>query len=300
MTFVRTYDTETAPRGMLRHLLPMFGYPRLIWQNRYTVYNFYRRELMSRFHGSFLGAGWMLVQPLFLFAIYYLIFGVLFGSRGGHTHPSSAFAVFLFSGIIVFHALMEAVGRCVSIVTGNSNLVKKVMFPSEALVVPPTLISLVLWAIGAVVCIGAGLAYGVLQPGWLMLALPLVLLVQFVFTVGLGLFLGNANVFIPDVSNLWRIVSMAWFFVTPIFWPPTLLDGVPVWAANLIRYANPAFPLVMCHRIAIGVQGPKGNDPEVLGEFWPQLGVLSAWAVFFFVIGYTSFVSKKHKFADLV
>ena len=79
MVLVRTYDTAAQKRGPLRHFLPLFGYPGVVWRNRYMVHNFFRRELMSRFHGSFLGAWWMLVQPVFLFFIYFLIFGVLVG-----------------------------------------------------------------------------------------------------------------------------------------------------------------------------------------------------------------------------
>ena len=73
MTFVRTSDVATAPRGILRHVLPLVGYPALIWRNRYMIQNFFRRELLSGFHGSFLGIYWLLAQPLFLFAVYYFV-----------------------------------------------------------------------------------------------------------------------------------------------------------------------------------------------------------------------------------
>jgi hypothetical protein len=77
MSFVRTYDTATASKSPLRHLLSIVRYPGVIWQNRFMVQNFLRRDLMGRFHGSLLGAYWLLMQPLFLFAVYYFVFGLL-------------------------------------------------------------------------------------------------------------------------------------------------------------------------------------------------------------------------------
>ena len=298
MTFVRTYDVATAPRGILRHLLPLLTYPTLIWRNRYMISNFFRRELMARFHGSFLGAWWMLAQPLFLFCVYYFVFGILFGERGTEKGPDPTFAIYLFSGVIVFHALIEAVNKSVDVVTANGNLVKKVAFPSETLVIPIAMISLVLYGVGAVVCLILGLSFGVLKPSWTMLALPLVLLVQFTFTVGLGLFLANLNVFVRDVSQLMRIVSMAWMFLSPIFWQPDRFEKLHEaglgWIQPIAQNGNPVYPLVMCHRIALGGQHP------LLGEFWPQLGVLAIWAGVFIVLGYSTFTANKHKYADLI
>ncbi|MCR9248011.1 MAG: ABC transporter permease [bacterium] len=311
MSFVRTYDTATAPRGFLRHVLPLLGYPALVWRYRYMIHNFFWRELLNRWHGSLLGAGWMLAQPLFLFCIYYFIFGTLFGERGTGKNPEASFALYLFAGVIVFHALVEAVSTCVSVISANGNLVKKVAFPSETLVVPTTMISLVIYAVGGLVCLILGTSLGVLQPGWMLLTLPLILIVQAIFTAGFGLFLANLNVFMPDIGQLWRVISMAWMFLTPIFWMPDRLIALEEkgigWVGDVAQYGNPAYSLVMCHRLALGGQNDYARDAEgnvtdmlILGEFWPQFGVLSAWAVFFLVLGYASFTANKHKYADLI
>lgn len=296
MTLVRQYDAAAVKTGLLRHVLPILGYPGLVWHNRYMVQNFFRRDLMSRVHGSYLGIYWILLQPIFQFAIFFLVFGVLYGAGG--VVDKKEFAIYLFSGVLVFVALLEATTQCCQIVVDNGNLVKKVAFPSEVLPVSVSLTSIFTFLVGAVVCLVTGLAFGVLQPGWLLLAWPLVIVVQFVMTLGIGLFLANAYVFMRDVSQMWRLFSMAWQFLSPVFWDPSLLQKQlgehASWAVTVMQTCNPAYPLIMAHRLALGSTSP------MLGEFWSQLGIAAAWSLAFLLLGYSTFISSKHKHADVI
>ncbi|MCC7062545.1 MAG: ABC transporter permease [Planctomycetes bacterium] len=292
MTLVRHYDAATAPRGPLRHLKSLIGYPGLVWRNRYMLQNSMRRDLLGRVHGSFLGVYWILLQPSFQFLLFYFVFGVLYRRSD---IPAADFAVYLFSGVIVFLSLVEATTTCCTTIVDNGNLVKKVAFPSEVLPVHVALVSLVTYLVGAIVCLAVGLIAGVLHLSWAILALPLVLVIQFVMTLGLGLMLANLYVFVRDVGQVWRIVGQAWQFLTPVFWMPKQLEEAlgpngAWWVAEL----NPAYSLVMAHRIALG-----GSDP-MLGDLWSNIGTAAAWATFFLVLGYSTFMASKHKYADLV
>lgn len=309
MTLVRTYDAATARSGLLHHLPQIIGYPTGIWRNRFMVQNFLRRDLMGRFHGSFLGAYWLLAQPLFQFVVYYFVFGLLFGNYkfGSGQPPDPHFAIYLFSGVIGFHALVETTSQTCTIVVDNGNLVKKVAFPSEVLPVHVSLVSVVIYLIGAIVLVITGLVSGVMHPGWDLLGLPLVLAVQVVMTLGIGLLLSSMNVFIRDVSQLWRIIAMAWTFLSPVFWEPAMMEHKFGPGAKLLFGLNPAYPLLQAHRAALGITGSLDNPHEGLvtigvpiGDFWFHLGIAALWAIGFLVVGYAVFMSRKHKFADLI
>ena len=295
MTLARTYDTDANNAGLLVRLRALACFPQMIWRNRNMVANFFHRDLMGRFHGSVLGAWWMLVQPLFMFAVYYVIFGLLYNRGGG---DPIEFALYMFSGVVCFHALNEALTTSCTIIVSNSNLVKKVAFPSEVLPIPSALVSLILFGVGAVVVLAFGVTTGKFTPGAEIIFLPVVILLQFMLTMGLGLLLANANVFIRDVQQFWRIFSMAWFFLSPVFWDPKMMSaliGDPT-LESIAFNANPAFSLLMAHRIALG-----GEFPHLgITDFWGHVGVLAIWAFSTLTLGHMTFTASKHKHADIV
>ena|SRR5688572_12004633 len=292
---VRTFDANSAARGVLGHLGSLLRFPGLVWRNRFMVHNFLRRDLMSRAHGSFLGLGWILLQPLFMFAIYFLAFGVLFARQDVTSLEQVEYAVYLFSGIIVFHAVIEATTQACTTIVDNGNLVKKVAFPSEALLVHISVVALVIYLVGALVVVVAGAVLGVSHPNWRIALLPVTLVVQFTLTLGIGLLLANLYVFVRDIAQLWRLATMAWMFLSPVFWDTKQMRvqlGEDVTAVLLTW--NPLSALLQVQRMVLG--GPE----EKLGPFWPQLGIAAAWATFFLVVGYAVFMSRKHKYADLI
>lgn len=295
MVLARTFDTA-APRGGLGARFGMlFGLPKLIWQNRNMVMNFFQRDLMGRFHGSMLGAWWMLVQPLFMFAVYYVIFGLLYQRGAG---DQLSFALYMFTGVICFHALNEALSASCNIIVGNNNLVKKVAFPSEVLPIPAALVSVIQFLVGAVLAVIIGLSTGRFAPGIEMLFLPVVLVLQLFLTLGIGLLLANANVFIRDVQQVWRIFSMAWFFLSPVFWDPKMMSGmIQDETLTAIAFnANPAYSLLMANRIALA-----GELPQLgIVDFWGHVGVLALWAFGMLTLGHMTFTANKHKHADIV
>ena len=317
----RHYDAATATSGMLRHILPgkdslgLLGYPAVVWENRFLVANFFRRELLGRFRGSVLGVGWVLVQPIFMFVVYYTVFGLLIGNWKWGQAPDPNFAFYLFTGMITFQSLSEATTNSCTVVVANGNLVKKVAFPSEVLPVDCVLVSQVVYLVAAMVSLLAWLGCAIaasyfvgfppvvaFNPGWMLLTLPLVLIVQFTMALGIGMFLANIYVFSRDVKHLWGIITTAWMFMTPIFWSTQMLEDKLGGAAQWMFTLNPAFSLVQASRISLGATDyiEPGSMSFVFGDFWSHIGIASLWAIFFLVLGYGFFLSRRHRYADLV
>src|SRR5262249_55728579 len=140
-------------------------------------------------------------------------------------------------------ALSEGVQRATTAVTDNASLVKKLRFPSEILVVAVVLAALLHEAIAAGLFVGVlalqGDRVGSGLP-FLLLALPL----QAGLTAGLGLMLSAVHVFFRDTAQLLGMLFTAWFYLTPIVYPVSL---VPERFRALVE-ANPLTPLVALYR----------------------------------------------------
>ncbi|MBL8737263.1 MAG: ABC transporter permease [Planctomycetes bacterium] len=299
MALVRSFDAKFATRSAFSFLPSLFRFPALVWANRFMVQNFLRRDLMSRVNGSVLGLGWMLVRPLCMFALFYLVFGFVLGPRTGTGEPKPEFAIFMFLGILAFSAIVEATTAACSVIVDNGNLVKKVAFPSEVLLVHVALVSQVVYLVAVTVAFVIGWSVGILQPGLGLLAFPLVLLIQLVFVLGLGMLLANLNVFARDTAQLWGLIAQGWMFLSPVFLHPAQIQAVATTdflkdAVAVIENVNPAWALLQANRLSLGLQ-----DPDI-GALWPQLGKASLFALGFLLVGYTTFMSRKHKFADVI
>ena len=288
---------ENRRRGLLPWLGPMLGYPGVVWRQRALVQNFFRRELLGRFRGSVLGIFWVLAQPMFLFAVYFLVFGFVFKARLVEGEgPDPNFAVYLFSGVLIITAFLEATTRSCTAVVDNGNLVKKVAFPCELLPVHLGLVSLLVMLVGVLVMLVVGSWAGVVVPGWRLLAWPVVLFLQFVLALGIGLLLAALHVFMRDAVQIWSILGQAWMFLSPVFW---VMDGPNGFRARLpwawVLEWNPLYPIIQAHRLSLGV------TPAIVdGTLGGHLLASAAWAFGCLALGYTFFMSRREKFADLV
>ncbi|MBI5852144.1 MAG: ABC transporter permease [Planctomycetes bacterium] len=289
------YSAENSPQSTLHHALRAFALPRLLARHRGLLRHFVTRELRGRFHGSVLGPLWVLIHPLFLFAVYFVVFGVVMG-RWDEGQDTLQFAVYLFSGVVCFHAIVQSTHSAMNAIAGNSNIVKKVKFPCEVLPLVPVFVETVVFLVGFAVALAVGLISGRAQLGWSLLALPWFVVVFVMFASGIGLLLANLDVFVRDVRHIYGIFTTVWFFLSPCFWWPNFVAEKAPWAATLMTM-NPAYHLLIAERHVLGLAPPElGFTTTVVGD----LGVASAWALGFLLVGYGSFMANKHKYADLV
>ena len=192
----------------------MLAAVRTLIRYRALIRSLVERELKARYRGSVLGFFWSFVNPLLLLLTYGFVFTYML--PGVRAHSEEPYFIFLFCGILpwtFFNAsLLESSGVLIS----GGNLIKKVLFPAEVLPVVTVLANLVHFLLGLPVLFAFLAWSGHLSP-WALL-LPLPLLVQFVFTLGLALFVSALTVHFRDIQNLLSHVLHLWFFATPILY----------------------------------------------------------------------------------
>lgn len=192
---------------------------------RELTINLTLRELRGKYKRSVIGWSWSLINPLATVLIYSLVFSFFLKVEPDRGSPSGlkVFAIFLLCGLLPWNYLSNGMNGGMSALVGNSNLIKKVYFPREVLVVA----SLVSWLVSMLIELGVLavilLLFGNMILPWIPAVLLLVL-VQSVFILGLGLMLSVLNVYFRDVQHFMGIILQIWFYATPIVYPIRVVE----------------------------------------------------------------------------
>jgi ABC-type polysaccharide/polyol phosphate export permease len=188
--------------------------------SRELLVNLTLRELRGKYKRSVLGWSWSLLNPLATVVIFSVVFRFFFKLDFERGHPSGlkSFALALVIALLPWNFLSNGITGSMAAMIGNSNLIKKVYFPREVLVVS----NVASWVVSllielAVVSIILMIAGNFVVP-WLAPVLLLVL-IQSLFVTGLGLGLSVLNVYFRDVEHLVGLLLQFWFYATPIVYP---------------------------------------------------------------------------------
>ncbi len=221
--------------------LPML---RALWAYRSFIWSSVMREFKGRYRESLFGAFWSIANPLAMIVIYTVIFGRLMRpTLAGHESTPFAFSIYLCAGVITWSLFGEMLGRLNTVFLEHGNLIKKANFPRICLPAIVAVSALLNFAIVFVLYI-AFLAVIGHWPGWPLLAVVPLLILQILFTLGLGIFLGTVNVFFRDVGQLTGVVLQFWFWLTPIVYT---ISSLPKAARDIFKF-NPMLPLIEAYQ----------------------------------------------------
>lgn len=178
-----------------------------------------RRNVQSRFRGSFFGWLWNLLLPLLMLTVYTIVFGGFFKARWGVDigENKMVFAIALFSGITLYNIFSESVAVSSYCITGNINYVKKVRFKLELLPLSQTLSTFVLsltWLLLLLVFV----AWIFSTACWSWLLLPMTLIPLVLFTAGISFLTASLGVYFRDLQYLINILLQMLFFLSPVFY----------------------------------------------------------------------------------
>jgi len=183
------------------------------------------REMRSRYRATALGQGWSLLNPIAFLGIYSLVFSYVLRVEPPTGSPSGlhSFVIWLATALLAFLFFNTVVTSGMSALVANTNLIKKVYFPRETLVLSTALACLVTFLLEyAILHVVVAIFGGSVHPLRILVTLGLVALL-FLFAIGVALMASVVNVYFRDAQYLASIVLQAWLYATPVIYPVRLV-----------------------------------------------------------------------------
>ncbi len=236
------------------------------------------RDMKVRYKHSILGFVWSLLNPLLHMLVFYFIFRLVLSIN------VPRYSAYVFSGLLVYDWFQNSLFQAADAITGNAELIRRPGFPVVLLPIVTVITNLLHFLLALPALIPLLLIEGG-APGKTILALPIVVLLQFVLTLGLAYLVAGVNVSFRDVQYLLSVLLRLFFFLTPIFY-----DSAKIPERFLPFYRlNPLVPLVTAYRAVL----IEGTQPD-----WLALLVACLLAVGFLYIGYNVFMRLKYRFVE--
>lgn len=273
--------------GNRRHILPI---NKRLWAKFDLLRTLVRRDLEARYKGSVLGNLWPLLNQLSQLLIYTYVFSIVLRvklSIKSLPENNFTFGLWLFAGLLPWIAFSGGWMQSASSVVGQSNLVKKVVFPLGLLPLVPILSTFIessfgLMALIFFVAVNTHTLHATLA------LLPLVWLTQLLLTAGLGYLAAGLTVFLRDIPQTLGVILNIWFYATPLVYPAS---AIPEQWRSLIFWLNPIAAIAEVYR-----------DIVLVGEVkhWGEWGVASTIASIIFCCGFTVYKRLRPAFADVL
>ena len=248
---------------------------------RELLYQMTRRDLMLRYKQTIMGFGWAVFMPL----LNTILFSVVF-AKVGNFDVGVPYPVYAYCGLLAWNFFASSLRFSVNSLTSNINLVAKVYFPREIFPFSAVIVSAVDFAVGSILLAGLMIWYGIPVTA-AILFLPVVLLIQVIFTAAVALLLALANLFFRDVKYLFEVIIMVWMFATSAIYPVDRFEGPVKW----IIAANPMTPIIDGYRAVL----LRGTLPDMLG-----LSAAAAVSIVLLSVGWVLFHRSEYRFAEFI
>ena len=257
-----------------------------LYRHRQLIAALTARDLKARYRGSILGFFWSLANPLLLLAVYTVVFTKFFPQQVVQPYP-----LFLFSGILPWTFFAAAVLESTSSISANAGLIKKVMFPAEALPIVVVLSHLVHFALALPILLAAILAFAALGKftiSWTILLAPVLMVLQTLFVAGIAMTVSSASVLFRDLRDITANLMQLGFFMTPIIYS---IDGITSRLLRALIRVNPMTPFVVAYQ-----------DIFFFGR-WPNLSdavLIVAYATTSLLMGFFVFDRLRDTLAEAI
>jgi lipopolysaccharide transport system permease protein len=277
---------SAAPESRVLVIRPTSGWRsidlRELWQYRDLLFIFAWRDLTVRYRQTFVGAAWVLGQPLVTMLIFTVLFNRVAKLGTGSNVP---YPLFVLAGLLLWNFFAMVVGHGANSLIGASYLISKVYFPRLLVPLASVVTDAVDFTISALLLIPLFAWYGVVPSTAILLA-PLFFLLAALLSTGIGLWLAALNIEYRDIRVVVPWLMQLAMYVTPVVYPLSALPERFRWIAAL----NPMAGIIEGFRWAL-----FGTPFDFALLIWPA--VLS---VVLLVSGAYYFRRTERLFADLL
>lgn len=212
----------------------------------FVILTFTRQDLIERYSGSILGGLWSLLMPLVNILIYTIVFSKIMGARlnlPGLEESPYSYSLYLVSAMLAWNCFAATVTRTTNLYHEKAGIITKVSVGLRALPMYILFSESIIYAISMAIFLVFMIAIGH-PPGWAILTLPALFLLQQMVAYSLGLLCATFAVFIRDTRELISILFHVWFWFTPIIY---VVEILPEGWGQLLAY-NPALYFVDAYR----------------------------------------------------
>ncbi|NLG22388.1 MAG: ABC transporter permease [Actinomycetales bacterium] len=258
---------------------PGFGaYVRELWRYRHLTWTLAKGEFVAENQDNHLGWLWSVINPILLGVAYYLIFGVLIGTRGGIDN----FVTFLTIGLFVFIPISSALASGTKVLISRIKMIRSLTFPRVILPITVTLSQFVSAGPAfAVLVVIALLAGEPVTAEWLLF--PVALLIVFFMCLGFALIGSRLVHAFRDLGNLMPLLTRLLRYVSGVFFSLEAsiarFDGAPDWVGHILEFQPVAVALTL-------VREPMMAEFPLRWETW---AIASAWAFGLTLVGFVFF-----------
>lgn len=235
------------------------------------------KEIRGKYKNSFLGVLWSFLNPLLQIAVYALVFPLIMNTNDNYV-------IFLVCGLIPWLFFSTAINRSAFTIIENSGIIKKVFFPREILPISIVTSECINFLISTIIIFGFILFTGYGFSPYI-LYYPLVLLVQYVITLGIALILSAITVYVRDLAHFVGVALQLLFYATPICYASGKIPADYQW---IMRY-NPMAYIINGYRAIFYDK----TTPDLMG-----LGILFLIGIAICVVGYMIFNKLQKGFAE--
>ena len=235
-----------------------------LWQYRELIGNLTRKELKVKYKNSVLGFVWSLLNPLMYLVVFSLVFNIISAT------PVPYYGIFFLSGLLAWNLFSVALGEGTSSIVANAQLVTKVWFPREALVLASVFSALVHFFLQSIVLLVALLVFQ-RSPDWAFFPICLfALIVLMLFATALAIGLSAINVYLRDTQHLLEVALLGWFWLSAVAYPFGLVQTklVERWGAGSEWLAglNPVLTIVITFQRTLYNPDYSGTSQSAINE----------------------------------